>query len=134
MSVHGSAEQPLRHHQTSTSECRKGPGQRQTGRQTDRQTNPSVNTRRSPWSYFILCLLPLPASQGCSEVARGRCTSSTSGAASGLAGVFAIHCTGAAREWICCELRRRIPNLMPLLIGVAELVPPRFGAIGKENK
>ena len=68
-------------------ECREGPRQRD--RRADRQTNPSVNTRRSPWSYFILCLrLPLPASQGCSAVARRRCTSSTSDTASGLAGGF----------------------------------------------
>lgn len=48
-------------------------------------------------------------------------------------GFSTVLCKGAAREWICCVLRRRIPNLMPLLIGVAELVPRVLVRWGKKT-
>ena len=90
MSVHGSAEQPLRHHQNINERMSGMPerAETKTDGQTDRQTLlPTPVVRPGLILSSASASLSLHPRDR-SAVARRRCTSSTSDTASGLAGGF----------------------------------------------
>ena len=136
MSVHGSAEQPLRHHQNINERMSGMPerAETKTDGQADRQTLLTTPVVR-PGLILSSASASLPASQGPQRSGSPPLHELNKRHRQWVGrGFSSVPCKVAAREWICCVLRRRIPNLMPLLIGVAEPVPPRFGEMGKENK